>query len=95
MTEDNGGRSELTWYDMPELRRPLLLIAFEGLFDAASAASSALEWIRERGDSTEIAMIDPENFFNFTEARPSVRFDHSGERVIDWPVNEVYSVATD
>lgn len=95
MTDDDGGRSELTWYDMPELRRPLLLIAFEGLFDAASAASSALEWIRERGDSTEIAMIDPENFFNFTEARPSVRFDHSGERVIDWPVNEVYSVATD
>ena len=95
MTQEPGGRSELTWYDMPELRRPLLLIAFEGLFDAASAASSALEWIRERGDATEIAMVDPENFFNFAEARPSVRFDNSGDRVIDWPINEVYSVGTD
>lgn len=87
--------SELTWYDLPALRRPLLLVAFEGLFDAAEAATSALEWIRNRTESTSVAMIDPENFFNFQEARPSVRIDGTGQRVIDWPTTEVYSVVTD
>lgn len=87
--------TELTWYDLPDLRRPLLLVAFEGMFDAASAASSALRWIRDRGDAAEIAMIDPECFFNFQESRPNVRFDNAGNRVIDWPVNEIYSVGTE
>jgi len=95
MAIDDVEQSELTWIDMPELRRPLLLVAFEGLFDAAAAASSSLRWIRDRGDSTEIAMIDPESFFNFQEARPSARYDDSGRRVIDWPVNEIFSVRTD
>ena len=87
--------AELTWYELPELRRPLLLVAFEGLFDAAEAATAALQWIRQRTESTAVAMIDPEKFFNFQEARPTVRLDSDGERVIDWPTTEVYSVVTD
>lgn len=86
--------SELTWYDLPELRRPLLLVAFEGLFDAAEAATAALAWIRQRTESSEVAMIDPETFFNFQEARPTVRIGEDGERIIDWPTTEVHSVVT-
>lgn len=87
--------AELTWYELPELRRPLLLVAFEGLFDAAEAATAALQWIRHRTESNAVAMIDPEKFFNFQEARPTVRIDSDGERVIDWPATEIYSVVTD
>lgn len=87
--------SELTWYELPTLRRPLLLVAFEGLFDAAEAATSALEWIRDRTESSSVAMIDPESFFNFQEARPSVRIDGDGQRVIDWPATEIHAVVTD
>lgn len=87
--------SELTWYDLPELRRPLLLVAFEGLFDAAEAASGALDWIRERSESTAVGMIDPERFYNFQEARPMVRLDGDGSRVIDWPTAEIWSVPTE
>ncbi len=90
----NSG-TELTWYELPSLRRPLLLVAFEGLFDAAEAATAALQWICQRTESAEVAMIDPETFFNFQEARPMVRIDADGERVIDWPTTEVYSVTTD
>ncbi len=86
---------ELTWFDIPHLRRPLLLVGFEGLFDAAEAASGALSWIKDRTESTEIAMLDPENFFNFQESRPAVRIDTDGDRVIDWPATEIYSVETD
>lgn len=87
--------TELTWYEQPELRRPLLLVAFEGLFDAAEAATGALRWIRQRTEAAEVAMIDPETFFNFQEARPMVRIDTDGKRVIDWPSTDVYSVLTD
>ncbi len=87
--------SELTWYDLPELRRPLLLLAFEGMFDAAEAATGALQWIRERTESTEVAMIDPEIFFNFQEARPVVRLDADGDRVIDWPTTDIHSIITE
>ena len=87
--------TELTWYDLPTLRSPLLLVAFEGLFDAAEAATAALHWIRERTEASAVAMIDPEPYFNFQEARPTVRIDGDGERVIDWPTTEIYSVNTD
>ena len=87
--------TQLTWYDVPDLRRPLLLLAFGGSFDAAEAATGALEWIKNRTDSTEVAMIDPEMFFNFQEARPMVRLDSDGGRVIDWPTTDIYSVVTD
>jgi len=90
----NSG-TELTWYEQPTLRRPLLLVAFEGLFDAAEAATAALQWIRQRTQSEAVAMIDPETFFNFQEARPTVRIDGDGDRVIDWPTTEIYSVNTD
>jgi proteasome assembly chaperone (PAC2) family protein len=90
---NSGG--ELTWYERPELRRPLLLVAFEGLFDAAEAATRSIDWIRHRADSTAVAMIDPESYFNFQEARPVVRLDDDGQRVIDWPTTDVYSVPTD
>ncbi len=86
--------NELTWYEEPELERPLLLLAFEGLFDAAEAATSALHWIQERTDSQEVAMIDPETFFNFQEVRPSMRLKSDGNRVIEWPATEVFSSRT-
>ncbi len=87
--------NELTWYDLPDLRRPLLLVAFEGVFDAAEAATGALEWIRERADASSMAMIDPERYYNFQEARPTVRIDGDGSRVIDWPSPEIWSVPTE
>lgn len=87
--------TELTWYDLPELRSPFLVVAFEGLFDAAEAATQAADWLRERTESASVAMVDPETFFNFQESRPIVRIDEGGERVIEWPTTEVYSVITD
>ena len=86
--------SELIWNDRPALRRPLLLIAFEGLFDAAEAATDALGWIRERNDSVQVAEVDGEGFYNFTETRPIVRIGPSGGRVIDWPGAKVWACQT-
>jgi hypothetical protein len=89
-----GGVSEVIWSDVPVLRRPLLLVAFEGIFDAASAATSALDWICDRSEASSIAEIDPELFFNFQEARPLARIASDGNRVIDWPVTQIRAART-
>ena len=80
----NSG-TELTWYEMPDLRRPLLLVAFEGLLDAAEAATAALDWIRTRTESSAVAMIDPETFFNFQGSAdgPHRRRRQPGDRLAD------------
>lgn len=84
--------SDLHWYDRPQLNRPVLLVAFRGLFDAAHAATDAVGWLRDRSPAQKVAAIDPEEFFNFQETRPQVRIDATGDRVIDWPANDIWAV---
>ncbi len=83
------------WSENPTLRRPLLLVAFEGVFDAAGSATGALKWISERAESEMVAEIDPESYFNFQEARPMARIGPDGHRIIDWPRTEVWAARTD
>ena len=87
--------TDLIWNDIPSLRRPLLLAAFEGVFDAAESATSALKWISDRAESSPMAEIDPEVFFNFQEIRPMARLTEDGTRVIDWPKTEVHAARTE
>lgn len=83
--------SDLQWFDVDPLERPVLLVAFRGLFDAAQAATDAVGWLRDRTPSSKVAAIDPEEFFNFQETRPVVRIDPAGQRVIDWPANDLWA----
>jgi proteasome assembly chaperone (PAC2) family protein len=77
-----------------QLDRPILVVAFRGLFDAAGSATSAVEWLVERLDSAEMGDVDPETFFKFTQERPIVEFDGSGARQVHWPSNRVMAVRT-
>lgn len=70
----------------PELRRPLLVTAFAGWNDAGEAATSSVRFVRRRWRKEPFANIDPEEFYDFTQARPRVRLER-GERVIEWPRN--------
>ncbi len=76
------------------LDRPILVVAFRGLFDAAGSATSAVEWLVERLDSVEVGDIDPETFFDFTQERPIVEFDGGGVRRVRWPSNQILAVRT-
>jgi len=84
---------DLSWQTVPPLRRPILLMAFEGLFDAGNAATDALTWIRDHTEAVQIAEISSENFFNFQEHRPLVQL-REGEREIDWPSTRVWACRT-
>ncbi len=77
----------LTWEEVPELRSPVLVCAFAGWNDAASSATAALEAVAEALDAEVIARIDPEEFFDFQDTRPTIRLTEGQARHIDWPAN--------
>ena len=86
--------SELAWDTEPDLERPLVVVAFRGLFDAATSATSAIAWLRDRYPSERIAVIDPECYFDFQQERPIVRIDDDGQRTLEWPANDFFVVHT-
>jgi proteasome assembly chaperone (PAC2) family protein len=84
--------SDVIWRDRPELRAPVMVCAFRGWNDAGEAATAALSYIRGSFDAREVAEIDPEDFYDFTAVRPSVKLTEGSMREIEWPENS-FSVA--
>ena len=74
----------LRWERQPELRRPIMVFAFEGWNDAGDAASLALSHLARAWNAERFATIDCEELYDFTVTRPTVRLV-DGERVIQWP----------
>ncbi|HWL42862.1 MAG TPA: PAC2 family protein [Ilumatobacter sp.] len=71
-----------------ELRSPVLLIALTGLFDIAGVATTALDEFAPIEQAVTIGEIDPDPFYDFTQARPTVHIDDGGVRSLTWPDNE-------
>src|SRR3954465_3314784 len=78
---------DFEWRERPNLRSPVMVCAFRGWNDAGEAASPAVSFITDRFDSIEVARIDPEEFYDFTAVRPTVRLTEGLTREIDWPAN--------
>ena len=72
-----------------DLERPVVAVAYRGLFDASAAATAAVTWMAHRFDASIIGDVDPETYYDFTQERPVVAFDEDGERRLHWPANEV------
>src|SRR5689334_15170709 len=66
-----------------------MVAAFKGWNDAGESASAALGFLVESFDANEIARVDPEEFFDFTAVRPTVRLVEGQARTIDWPATVV------
>ena len=77
------------WRERPELRKPALVCAFKGWNDAGESATAAVGFLVESFDATEVARIDPEEFFDFTAVRPTVRLTEGRSRAIDWPATVI------
>jgi proteasome assembly chaperone (PAC2) family protein len=83
----------ITWEgDPPELRSPILVCAFAGWNDAASAATAALEAIAASHEAGIAARLDPEEFYDFQVNRPTIRLVEGEAREIDWPANTLLTV---
>ena len=66
--------------EVPELRSPVLVAAFEGWNDAADAASSVVDHLMKVWNARVVAAIDPEEFYDFQMNRPVVGTDENGHR---------------
>ncbi|GAF73068.1 unnamed protein product [marine sediment metagenome] len=76
--------------EVPPLRNPVLVMAFGGWNDAGQAATSAVRFLIEAWSPQRFASIDPEEFFDFTSARPTIRLAPGRQREIEWPSNAFF-----
>ena len=74
-----------------QLRDPILLISFRGWSDAGHAASNTLKYLIKQMDAKKIAIIDSEEFVDFSQNRPSVLMKNN-QRYIKWPDSSFYSI---
>ena len=79
----------ISWVDESPRNRPALVAAFTGWNDAGDAASGALAWLASRWDTTEVATLDPEPFYDFADTRPRLHLEDDGSRSLIWPSNDL------
>jgi proteasome assembly chaperone (PAC2) family protein len=72
----------------PELRNPVVIAAFAGWNDAADAATTAIKFLIDRWKPVKFAEIEPEEFYDFTETRPTIHDGKGVQRIISWPSNQ-------
>ncbi|WP_280269988.1 PAC2 family protein [Nocardia wallacei] len=71
--------------ELPTLRDPVLVAAFEGWNDAADAASGAVEHLELIWDAEPLAELDSEDYYDYQVNRPTVRQVDGVTREIQWP----------
>ncbi len=72
----------------PPLRDPIVIVAFRGWNDAASAASTTIATIAGQRHAVPIGSVDPEEFYDFQVTRPII--DLTGpEHTLTWPEVEI------
>lgn len=62
-----------------------MVVAFEGWNDAGDAASTAVEHLQLNWDSTPLAEMDSDDYYDFQVSRPTVRMVDGVTRRLDWP----------
>ncbi len=76
--------------ELPSLRSPVLVMAFSGWNDAGQAATSAVRFLIDGWSAERFASIDPEEFFDFTSARPTIHLAPGSQRELEWPSNAFF-----
>ena len=76
--------------ELPSLRKPTFIVAFRGWNDAGEAATLAVQHLIDSWSAKPFASIDPEEFFDFTVARPGIRITEEGQRDLKWPSNRYF-----
>ncbi|MGC1206400.1 MAG: PAC2 family protein [Ornithinimicrobium sp.] len=76
---------------VPPLTDPIVIAAFEGWNDAGECATGVIEHLADIWDSTLVAAMDPEEYYDFQVNRPKVTVVE-GERSIQWPTTRVMLV---
>jgi proteasome assembly chaperone (PAC2) family protein len=81
LSDDPAGHDD----ELPTLRNPVLVAAFEGWNDAGDAASGAVEHLELIWDAEPLAELDSEDYYDYQVNRPTVRQVDGVTREIQWP----------
>jgi len=65
-------------------------MAFTGWSDTGTVTTDTAKRLIEAYGAERFLTVDPEEYYVFTETRPTVRLDSDGQRTVNWPENEVY-----
>jgi len=98
--EGTVGFVDVQIHRIPNLRNPVMVIAFSGWNDAGEGATGALDHLMNVWSELSpkilpilIADVDPEEFYDFQVNRPRVFTDETSNRSITWPTTKVYGIA--
>lgn len=86
--DDQASAPGLTIEAMPDLRQPIMLCSFAGWNDAGETATGAVAHLARVLDARRFAQIEPEEYYVFTEVRPTITLIDGEQRRLDWPANE-------
>ncbi|MEO2057443.1 MAG: PAC2 family protein, partial [Thermoleophilia bacterium] len=75
----------------PPLRDPIVVVAFRGWNDAASAASATIATIAEQRNAERIGSVDPEEFYDFQVTRPIIDLTRPNP-ALTWPEVEITAI---
>ena len=88
---EGSARMEHTHISRPQQpERAILIGAFAGWNDAASAATWAVKFLVNQWDAEPFAEIDPDEFYDFSESRPTTRISGGALKRFSWPSNRYY-----
>lgn len=85
-TETNA----IQWARHPETKGTLMIAAFEGWNDGGTASTNAMRMMLKSFEAEKFASLDPEEFYVFSENRPTVRLVDGQSRQVEWQSNDFY-----
>jgi predicted ATP-grasp superfamily ATP-dependent carboligase len=83
-------------HQIPQLRNPVAIVAFNGWSDAGEAATGAISHLLGAFGNQEIliAEFNSEDFYDYQQIRPTVFINNSAIRQIKWPNTFIYALLT-
>lgn len=78
---------------LPDLDRPNVIAAFQGWNDAGQAATTAVRYLVEAWHAQPFARIDSEDYYSYSDTRPTIRIVDGDQRELTWPTNQFFHFA--
>jgi PAC2 family len=85
-----GGMDGFTIAEVAGLRSPVVIMAFTGWSDTGTVTTDAATRLIDAYTAQRFLTVDAEDYFAFTETRPTVSVDAGGMRQLRWAANEAF-----
>lgn len=85
------GVDGFTVSDPGKLRAPVVVVAFTGWSDTGTVTTDTAQRLVDGFSARSWLTVEPEEYYVFTDTRPTVKLDSSGMREIEWPRNEAFA----